>query len=396
MIQNGKLLTMGAQGIIENGTVLIKDGKIKAVGKKIKKPKEAELIDAEGMVVTPGFIDAHTHLGVMPLKTGYPRETEANESTEPVTPELRALDGLNPLDPAFKTALSGGVTSVMVLPGSPSGPNEALNVIAGLGVVVKCYGKIVDKMIVRYPAGLKIALGDRPKKTFSPSQDRMKMPSTRMGVAALIRTNLTQAKTYIRKLKDAEEDPLKEPERDLRMDSLASFLNRDFPARIHAYRADDIYTAIRLMEEFNFEMILDHGTEAHILVSELVDRNIPVILGPLMHGKSFSELEKLSPETPAILAKNGIKFAISTDHPARPIEYLNYHAALAARAGLDWLEALKAITIYPAEIMNVADRLGSLEIGKDADIVIFEDDPLEPLSRVEKVYINGEKVYTKS
>jgi len=395
-ITNGKLLTMGPKGIIDKGTIIIKDGKIAAVGEEINIPKNTKIVDAKGKFVTPGFIDAHTHLGVMPLKAGYSREAEANESTNPVTPELRALDGLNPGDPAFKIAISGGVTCVMILPGSPSGPGEALNVIAGQGVVVKCHGKVADKMVVRHPAGMKMGLGDRPKKTFSPSQDKMKMPSTRMGVAALIRTNLTKARSYMEKAEKAKDDPSKKPDRDLGMEALSALLKGEVPARMHAYRADDIYTAIRLMEEFGFDLIIDHGIEASLIVEELADRQIHVVVGPLMHGKSIYELDKLNPETPKILFENGVKFAITTDHPARPIEYLNYHAAIAARHGLDWIEALKAITIYPAEILGVSDRIGSLEEEKDADIVVFNNDPLEPLSRVEAVYVNGVKMYPET
>ena len=394
-ITNGKVLTMGPKGVIEKGTVVLKDGKIAGVGKKVNIPKTAQVIDAEGKFITPGFIDAHTHLGVLPLKTGYSQVAGANESTNPVTPELRALDGLNPGDPAFKLALSGGVTSVMILPGSPSGPGEALNVIAGQGLVVKCCGKVADNMVLRHPAGMKMALGDRPKKTFSPSTNKMKMPSTRMGVAALIRTNLIKAKSYMAKVEKAKDDPSKEPDRDLGMEALASTLKGDFPVRMHAYRADDIYTALRLKKEFGFDLVMDHGVEASIVVDELADLEVPVVVGPLMHGKSIYELDRLTLETPKILSEKGVKFSITTDHPARPIEYLNYHAALAAREGLEWIEALKAITIYPAEILGVADRIGSLEEGKDADIVIFDDDPLEYRSHVEAVYVDGENKYSR-
>ena len=393
-ISNAKLLTMGPLGIIEKGTVIIKGSKIVAVGDKLEIPSDAEIFDVEGSVVTPGLIDAHTHLGLLPLIED-PQAT-SNESTNPVTPEMRALDGVYPQDPGFKDAVSGGVTSVMVLPGGRSGPGETLNVIAGMGVVLKCSGTIADKMVLRQPACMKMGLGDRPKKTFNPSLDKRKKPFTRMGVASLIRTNLTKAKNYQTKVERAKKDPSKLVEIDLGMEALSALLRKEFPARVHAYRADDIYTAIRLSEEFGFNLTLDHAVEASLLVDELVERKISVVLGPLMHGKSIYELEKLSPETPSILSKKEVKFAITTDHPSRPIQYLPYALLTFFTAGLEWLEALKAITIYPAEIMGVSNRVGSLEAGKDADLAIFTEDPLEPLSRVEAVFVNGAKLYPKS
>lgn len=391
-IINGKILTMSSLGIIDKGTILIKNSKIIAVGKDIKIPFGFEVFDAEGKIVTPGLIDAHTHLGIIPLRAGYPRN-EGNESTNSVTPAIRALDGINPQDPGFKTALKGGVTTAMILPGSLSGPREKLNVIAGQGTVVKCFGKTVDEMVLRHPACMKMGLGDRPKKTFSPSENQLKMPSTRMGVASLIRTYLTKAKYYQLKIEKAKNNSSIDVEIDLEMEALSALLRREYPARIHAYRADDIYTAIRLSEEFKFDLILDHATESAILAEEIAKRNIPVVFGPIMHGKSISELEKLSPDTPAKLVEKGVKVAITSDHPTRPIEYLTYHAAIAAREGLNWWEALKTITINAAEILGVAHRVGSIEAGKDADIAIFSDDPLEPLSKVETVFINGIKRY---
>ncbi len=377
---NGTVMTMNG-AVIEKGTILWQDKKIVAVGEKLDLPAGAEIMDIAGKTVIPGMIDAHTHLGI--LEEIYQVEgDDLNEFTEPVTPQLRALDAVNPFDVAFRDAVSGGVTTVMTGPGSA-------NVIGGTSLVMKTAGENYQEMIVLPEAGLKVAFGENPKRVYS---EQKKMPVTRMGIAALLRQALTDAQDYQTKKEKAPqtEEVL---ERDLGLENLVLVLNRQLPLRAHVHRADDIVTAIRVADEFGLELVIEHGTEAHKIIPELVKRNIPVVVGPTLSGRSKVELAGMTWKTAALLSKADITVALTTDHSVIPIQYLPICAALAVKYGMKEEEALKAITLYPARILKLEERLGSLEKGKDADMVVMSGHPLDWRTQVEKVFIDGRLVY---
>ncbi|CDX04197.1 Amidohydrolase [Desulfitobacterium hafniense] len=379
-IRDGLIKTMKGQEFI--GSILVEGTQIKALGENLAAPEGAEVIEAQGKLVLPGFIDAHCHVGLG--EEIYQNEgDDLNEMTDPITPELRAIDGINPEDEGLRDARLGGVTAVFSTPGSG-------NVIGGTGVVLKTAGKIVDKMIVREPAGLKVAFGENPKMVYGGEQK--KMPMTRMATAALLRQALVDAETYLEKLEQGIEDPEKVPERDLGMESLIRVIKREIPLRAHAHRADDIMTAIRIAKEFHVDLIIEHCTEGHKIAEEIAEYGYPAVVGPSLVNRAKVELKDKSFETPNVLTQAGVKVAIITDHPVTPIEQLPLCAALVARAGMDEEEALKAITINPAEIMGVDHRLGSLEVGKDADIVIWSEHPFILKSRPETVIINGKVI----
>ncbi len=380
-ITGGKIITMAGRKL-EKGTVLIEEGKIKEVGLNLIVPDGAQVIDAAGKIVMPGFIDAHSHVGI--LEETYRIEgDDLNETSDPVTPHLRAIDAINPADEGFRDALVGGVTTVVTGPGSG-------NVIGGFNLAMKTAGTVVDKMIIKDPTGLKVAFGENPKRIYG---KRNKAPVTRMATAALLRENLVKAGNYMKKLELAKEEPGKAPERDLRMESIVEVLKGNIPIRAHAHRADDIMTAVRIAEEFNLKIVIEHCTEGFKIVDELVERNIPVVVGPNLSNRSKVELQHRSFENAGILSRAGIKLAMMTDHPVIPLSFLSLEAALAVKGGMDEEEALKAITINPAEILGISDRIGSIEVGKDADIIILDGPPLELKTRVETVFINGKLVY---
>jgi imidazolonepropionase-like amidohydrolase len=394
-IKNARVLTMtqdssGKEQVFEKGVVLVgDDGKIAAVGAEndVQVPEGAQTVDAAGRVVTPGLIDAHTHVGIGEMAVG--REgSDTNESTEPVTPQVRAIDATYPADLAFGDALAAGITSVNVMPGSG-------NVIGGQAVLLKTYGTLIDRMVIKNPSGLKAAMGENPKRSFG---DQKKMPSTRLGVAALMRENLVRATNYLQRRDAAElaNDPSKPFERDLKMEAIGMVLRREIPIRWHAHRSDDIMTALRIRDEFGFDMVLDHATEAHLMAEELVKRNIPAVVGPNMTAKYKVELKNRTLATPGILVRAGVKVALTTDHWVVPVQYLPVSLILAVKEGLDRDEALKLVTVNPAEIMGVGDRIGSLKPGADADIVIWSGDPLDIYQRPLTVYVNGQAVYNYS
>ena len=366
---------------VKQGNILIDDeGRIAGVG-DIAIPEGTEVIDAFGKIVMPGMIDAHGHAGVYEEAIGW-EGADGNEAVDPITPQLRALDGINPHDEGICEALEAGVTTMCVLPGSA-------NVIGGQGVIIHMYGNTVEDMIIG-EGGLKVAFGENPKRVYS---GQKKSPSTRMATASLLREQLVKAQNYLAKLEKAKDDPDKAPERDLKMEALVRVLKKEIPLRAHAHRADDIITALRIADEFGVDIIIEHCTEGHKIAEELGNRKVRAVIGPTMTNRSKVEVRERDYSTLRTLWENGVQIAITMDHPVIHVQYLNISAALAVKAGLPREEALKAVTINPARILGIDDRYGSLEEGKLADIVLWSGDPLDIMSRVEQVFIHGKLVY---
>jgi imidazolonepropionase-like amidohydrolase len=368
---------------IEGGTVLIEDGKIIAVGTAadVDVPDDAEIVDASGTWVLPGFVEAHGHAGVGEEGLGW-EGRDYNEMTDPNGARLRAIDGINPDDQGFRDALAGGVTTMVVKPGSG-------NPIGGQTAAVKVWGRTVEDMLVKAPVSMKSALGENPKRVYG---EQKKLPSTRLGVAAVIRDALMKAQDYVKKRDHAaaEDKPF---DRDATLESLAQVLSGEIPWCQHTHRADDIATAIRLADEFGYRLVVNHGTEGHLLADVLAEREIPVIIGPLFTSRSKVEVNRRSLRNPGILARAGVKIAITTDHPVVPIDFLVHQATLSVKEGLDTDTALRSITINPAEILGLDDRVGALAPGLDADIVLWSGDPLDVMSRALRVWVNGDEVY---
>ena len=382
-IKGGKVLTI-TNGVIDNGVVLVENGKIKAVGKDMKIPADAKVINANRKIVMPGLVEAHCHIGITEETVGW-YGNDGNEATEPITPQMRAIDGIkaNADDKGLEAALMTGITTAQILPGSA-------NVIGGTGVIVKTAPKVVvDDMIVKNPSGMKVAFGENPRRVYG--VELKKMPSTRMGVAALLREWLNRALLYSEKKGAAttQKDPIKMPEADPRLEALLPVINKEIPLRVHAHRADDVATAVRTCEEFGLEMSWEHATEGHRIAKWLAEKKISAVWGPSLVARGKWEMRELSFETPRILYEAGVHFAIQTDAVGSTISFLPICAGLACREGLPYEEALKSITINSAEIIGVGDRVGSLEGGKDADIRILSGDPLELKTKVEKVIIDG-------
>lgn len=381
-IINAKIYTI-TKGIL-TGTVLVDEqGKIKALG-AVEVPEDATIIDAQGKVVMPGLIDAHGHAGLWEEGLGW-EGSDGNEVTDPSTPHLRALDGINPHEDGMKEAIAGGVTAMCVLPGSA-------NVIGGQGVVIHLHGNTVEEMVIKAEGGLKVAFGENPKRVYS---GQKKTPSTRMATAAVLRENLVKAQNYLAKQEQAKKDPDKAVERDLKLEVIAEALQGKLPVRAHAHRADDIMTALRIAKEFDLKISIEHCTEGHKIVDELKEAGVWAIVGPTMTNKSKVELKDRSFDTLKVFYEAGIPFSITMDHPVLPVGYLPTAAALGVRAGLPYDEALKAITINPATILGIEDLYGSIEVGKMADLVIWSGDPLDLQSTVEQVFIHGQSVFVK-
>ncbi|HMM20501.1 MAG TPA: amidohydrolase [Selenomonadales bacterium] len=365
-----------ANGTMTGATVLLDGGKIVAVGSHIPIPHDAGRLDAAGKTVLPGLIDCHTHLGIAEEAVGT-AHIDKNEVNDPVCPHLRALDAINPEDEGLEDAVSGGVTTIIVTPGSE-------NVIGGQSIAIKTRGKIIDDMVLRQPAGIKMAFGENPIKMYAAKN---RPPSTRMTIAGMIRENLVAAQEYGKKRPNTG--------RDLRLEALVKLLAGEVPLRAHAHAADDIMTAIRIAEEFNLSLTLEHATSGHKVAEAIAARGIPAAIGPSITARVKVELKDRTYRTPALLHAAGVKIALITDHPFLPINCLRLEAALAVREGLPRDAALRAITLHAAEIIGVADRVGSIEPGKDADLVIFSGDPLDIASEVVNVFINGTAVYNK-
>ena len=382
IIKNGKVLTMAGQSY-DCACIAIDQGKIVSIKEWIEPRSDDEVIDASGMIVMPGLIDAHCHLGMWESGIGF-EGADGNEATQAITPQLRAIDGINPLDDSFREAYEAGVTTVMTGPGS-------VNVIGGQFAVIKTFGKRIDRMILKNPAAIKISFGENPKKGHG---EKGRMPVTRMGIASLLRETLMKGIDYQAKKQMAIQEG-KQFDKDLGMEALLPVLNGDIPLKAHAHRADDMFTALRIAKEFDLKITLDHVTEGHLIVDELVEENVPLIVGPSFGGRGKFEIKEKTFETPGILSNAGLKVAIVTDHPVIPLYNLINCAAFAVRSGMTEEDALKSITITPAEILGVADRVGSLEVGKDADIVIFDGPVLDIMTRAQHVLIDGKIVYRR-
>ena len=383
LIINGTVHTMDGP-VIKNGYVAVKGSKIAQAGPMEDCPKswEGEVFDAQGGHICPGFLDAHCHLGMFGDALGFESD-DGNEETDPCTPQLRAIDAINPLDRCFSEARAAGVTTVLTGPGSA-------NPIAGQFAAVKTDGRWVDAMIVKAPVSMKLALGENPKQVY---HDRDETPVTRMATAAIIRENLRKAVEYGEKLdkatRDEDTDP---PDYDAKLEALLPVVRGELPVHIHAHRADDIATGVRIAKEFGLRCVIVHGTEGHLIPELLAREKIPVITGPALGDRSKPELANMTLENPAILWKAGVRFAICTDHPEVPIQYLPLCAALAVKGGLDPEEALAAITVTAARIAGLDGALGSLAPGREADIVVTDRHPLELLGEVRAVLIGGRRI----
>lgn len=372
-LTNGTIYTMEGD-ILQNGAVLIEKEKIIAIGAEIVIPQDAQIIDVAGRIITPGFIDAHTHIGI-DEEIHQPIGDDCNEMTEPNTAELRAMDAINYRDLAFQDAVKAGITTVMITPGSA-------NVFGGLITVMKTAGKTYKEMLVNGEAGLKMAFGENPKRVYG---EKDKTPSTRMATMAIARQGFYEAREYINK---SEEDK----EFSLQTEHIAKALDGGIPVRAHAHRADDIMTAIRLRDEFNLDLVVEHCTDGHLIVDELLEANVPVTVGPSLSNRAKAEMEHVTFRTPGVLANAGIEVAIITDAPCTPIQYLPICAGLAMREGMKEYDAFKALTITPAKILKVDDRVGSLKVGKDADIVVWDGHPFELMGKPYMVFVNGKQI----
>ena len=368
---------------VEGGTVLIVDGRIAAVGGPgLAPPPGVDVIDATGRWVLPGLVDAHTHLGAREEGEGWAGH-DTNELTGPVQAHVRVLDAINPADEGFRDAIAGGVLAAGITPGSG-------NPVGGQTVAVRCWGRTVDDMVLRSPAGMKSALGENPKRVLG---ERRVNPSSRLGTAAAIRAALVDAADYLEKEQEQDSTERKRVSRDLKLEALGRVLRREIPWRQHCHRADDIATALRLAAEFGYDLVIDHGTEGYLIADKIAAAGVPVVTGPLITARSKVELRNRTMANPGLLAAAGITVAIATDHPVVPVHLLIVQAALAVRDGLDRETALRAVTIHPARIMRVADRIGSLVPGKEGDVAIWSGDPFDIMSRVEAAYIAGREVY---
>lgn len=373
LISNGVLHTMENDTPIQ-ADILTDKGKIIKIKKQIVPPAEAEIFNAENLNVYPGFIDAHSHIGIAEDRISSQIDT-SNENTNPITPAIRGLDSINPMDSAFHNAIAAGITGVMVGPGSA-------NAVGGQFAFIKTYGRRVDDMVVLSPAAIKIAFGENPMNCYGINGN---MPSSRMGIASLIREELFRARQYFSQDQSGNENFTLECYREL--------FEKKIPLKAHAHRTDDIFTAIRIAKEFDLELTLDHCTEGHLIAKEIAESGYPAIVGPSLASRNKDEVSLSDFKTAGILHDAGVTVAITTDHPVSRIQYLPLCAGIAAKEGLGETAALRAITIDAARICRVDDRLGSLKAGKDADIVIFEGKPLEINSYVKATIINGEIVW---
>jgi len=382
LIKNGKILTMTGK-ILDPGSILVKDEKIYQVDHEIEAGQErlSEIIDATGCWVMPGLIESHCHIGITEEKKGFEGD-DCNEMKKPLTPYIRGLDAINPMDSAFHNAISSGITSMMIGPGSS-------NVVGGQFVFMKADGRSIDEMVVLQPAAMKTAFGENPKGNYN---ELGMIPTTRMTMAAMLREELFDAKAYLRSKEKAEKSG-NEFEQDFRKECWLPVLRKEIPIKAHVHRADDILTAIRIAKEFDLDLTLDHCTEGHLIAKEIKASGFPAIIGPTLASRNKIEVQNMDFKTAGVLHKHGVKVSVCTDHPVSRIQYLPICAGFAAKEGLGIEEGLKAITINAAEICRVSHRVGSLEAGKDADIAIFDGNPMEVFTKTLYTMINGEVIY---
>ena len=381
IITGGKILTM-AGPVYENGTVEIEKGKIKAVYEGRFRETPGPIIDARGAWVMPGLVEAHCHVGITEEKKGVEGD-DCNENVDPITPYLRAIDAINMMDPAIADARRAGITTAMIGPGSS-------NVVGGQFAIVKLKGRCVDDALVMAPAAMKIAFGENPKVNYS---GMGKSPSTRMAIAGMLRKELFRAKQYMEKRK--KEGAEKEWEPDFTMEPWVPVFEGKIPLKAHVHRVDDIFTAIRIAKEYGLRMTLDHCSEGHLIADEIKKTGFPAIVGPDLSSRNKIEVQNVAFKTVGELCKAGILTAVTTDHPVSLLKSLPICAGLAVKAGLPMEEGLKAITVNPAKILGISDRVGTLEVGKDADIAIFTGNPMEVFTDVLYTIIDGEIVYEK-
>ena len=360
--------------------LLLENGKIAAIGTGLALPDGCEVVDAAGLRVYPGFVDAHTHIGLDGSGIGY-EGRDYNEMNDICCPQLRGIDGINPRDPSFRSARNAGVTCVCTGPGSA-------NVLGGTFLALKTVGDRVDDMVVRDPVAMKCAFGENPKRVYKDKCD-----STRMSTAAILRGALAAAKDYAARKQAAGGDPAKLPAYNQKWEALLPVLDRTIPLKAHAHQANDIFTALRIAHEFNVRITLEHTTEGHLIADELAkETDVPMAVGPTLTHASKFELQNKSWTTPGVLDKAGCHVSIITDNSVIPQQYLPLCAGMAVKAGMDPFAALQAITIHPAEHIGIADRVGSIEVGKDADLVLTDGCPFEVMTRVKAVYIDGVQV----
>lgn len=383
VIIHGKIRTMEKEDY-EDGYLEIEQGKIVAIGdmascdkRQLYENDKVQVIDAGGNLVMPGLIEAHCHMGITEEKKGMEGD-DCNETVDPVTPQLRAIDAINPMDAAFTDAIRAGITSAMIGPGSS-------NVVGGQFSFLKTHGRCIDKMIVKAPAAMKVAFGENPKVNYSGMD---KSPSTRMAIASMLREELTRAKQY---QKRQASDP--EAEKDFRCECWLPVLTGEIPLKAHAHRADDILTAVRIAKEFGVRMTLDHCSEGHLITEELLEAGYPAIVGPDMASRNKIEVQNMAFKTAGLLSRAGILTAITTDHPVSRIQYLPICAGLAVKAGMSMEEGMRAITINAAKICGVDERVGSLAVGKDGDVAIFDGNPMEVFTKTLYTIIEGNVVY---
>jgi imidazolonepropionase-like amidohydrolase len=383
-VKGKKVLTI-TNGVIKDGIILIENGKIKDVGADIKIPDGVKVLNSK--VVMPGLVEAHCHIGIWEETIGW-AGSDGNEATEPATPHVRALDGIkaNADEGGLLAAVQEGITTAQVLPGSA-------NVIGGTGVVLKTIPMTTtDEMVIRNPSGMKIAFGENPRRVYG--VEKKVMPSTRMGVAGVLRDWLQKTKNYIEKKEKNANEPEKMPEVDLKLEALEPVLKKEIPFRAHAHRADDVATAVRVCEEYDVNMSWEHATEGHRIAEWIAKKGIPAVWGPSLTSRGKWEMRELSYDTPKIMHDAGVKFAIQTDAVGSTIRFLPICAGLAVKHGLDYDYALKAITIVPADIIGVSERVGSIEVGKDADLRLLNGDPLELKTKCQKVILDGKIVHS--
>ena len=383
VIIHGNIKTMEEQDYAD-GYLRIDQGKITAVGdmqecdlEALHADSETQLLDAKGNLVMPGIIEAHCHMGITEEKKGMEGD-DCNETVDPVTPYLRAIDAINPMDDAFHDALKAGITAAMIGPGSS-------NVVGGQFAFIKTHGRCIDQMIVKAPAAMKVAFGENPKVNYS---GQNVSPVTRMSIAAKLREELTKAREYERKIK---ENPEMTP--DFRYECWLPVLNGEIPLKAHAHRAEDILTAVRIAKEFGLRMTLDHCSEGHLIIEELQEAGFPAIVGPDMASRNKIEVRNMAFKTAGLLSKNGILTSVTTDHPVSKIQFLPICAGLAVKEGMSMEDGFRSITINSAKICGVDDRLGSLAVGKDGDIAIYDGNPMEVFTKTLCTIIEGKIVY---